>query len=135
MKWLVTVDSRKKETLYTTLGHWYTSRRESQLVQTSETTFQSESASPRDCMRLGYLQLFAFAMRHYTHLSRATAKKNLKEMPRAKADPEVIQRLATLADQLGFHSPEIDALKGASDPLPLPDTQESVPILVTSGPG
>jgi hypothetical protein len=135
IKLLVTVDP--DQTLYTALGQSYTSRRQSQLIQMSETTFQSKTASSRDCKRLGYLQLFAFAMRNYARLSRAPAKKDVKEMPRAWADPEVIQRLAALAAQLGFNSSKIDALATALDPPPLPvaGVQEPIPILVTTGSG
>jgi hypothetical protein len=86
-------------------------------------------------MRLGYLQLFAFAMRHHQNLPKAPVKKNLKTIPRVKADREVLQRFAALAEQLGFISPEIKVLKGDLDPLPIPDTQASVPLLVTTGPG
>ncbi len=134
-KLLVTVDS--DQTLYTALGRGYTNRRQTERAQTSETTFRSQTASPRDCLRLGYLQLFAFALRNYKHLSKSPAKGNVKEMPRARADPEVIQQFAALSAQLGFNSPEIDALTRASGPLPLPGTgtQEPIPILVTTGPG
>jgi hypothetical protein len=85
-------------------------------------------------MRLGYLQLFAFAMRYHQNLPKAPVKKNLKTIPRVKADREVLQRFAALAEQLGFNSPEIEELKNL-DPGPIPDTQQLVPLLVTTGPG
>lgn len=134
-KLLVTVES--DQTLYTALGRGYTNRRRVERAQTSETTSRSQTASPRDCLRLGYLQLFAFALRNYKHLSQPPAKGNVKEMPRARADPEVIQQFAILSAQLGFHSPEIDALTRAPGSLPYPGagTQEPIPILVTPGPG
>lgn len=106
-----------------------------QLVQTSETTFRSETGSRTYCMRLGYLQLIVFAMRENKNLPKALAKQNLKEMPRAEADHEVLQRLASFAEQLGFNFPEIDKLKGDPGPLSSIETPESIPIAVTSGPG
>jgi hypothetical protein len=41
-------------------------------------------------MRLAYLGLFAIAMRDYRDLPKALREKILKEMPRAKADREVL---------------------------------------------
>ncbi|KAG9228827.1 hypothetical protein BJ875DRAFT_525382 [Amylocarpus encephaloides] len=81
--------------------------------------------------------IVAFALRNHKHLSKPPTKENVKEMLRARADPEVIQQSAVLSAQLGFSSPEIDALTRASGPLPLPGTgtRESIPILVTTGPG
>jgi hypothetical protein len=46
-------------------------------------------------------------MRHYQNLPKAPKKENLKTMPRAKADRELLQRYAAYTDQLGFNSPEI----------------------------
>jgi hypothetical protein len=51
-------------------------------------------------------------------------------MPRVKADREVLQRFATLAEQLGFNTPEIKALKGDFDHLPITNIQESIPFLI-----
>jgi hypothetical protein len=133
VKWLVTVPPNR--TVFTALGQWYTGERTSQRLQVTETTFKSEIGSPTHCMRLGYLQLFAFAMRHHQSLSKASVKKNLKTMPRVKADREVLQRFAALAEQLGFNTPEIEALKGDFDHLPITNTQESIPLLITTGPG
>jgi hypothetical protein len=131
VKWLVTVPRDK--TLFTALGQYYKSRGESQLIQTTETTL--ETASSTDGMRLGFLVLFAFAMCHHQNLPKAPVKKNLKTIPRVKADQEVLKRFAALAEQLGFNSPEIKALKGDLDPLPILYTQKPVPLLVTTGPG
>jgi hypothetical protein len=76
-------------------------------------------------------------MWNYVRLSRASAKKDVKEMPRAWADPEVIQRLAALAAQLGFNSLKIDVLATALDPPPflVAGVQEPIPIFVTTGLG
>jgi hypothetical protein len=133
MKWLVTVPPDK--TVFTVLGAGYKSQGESQLIQTTETTVQSVTASPALCKRLGFLVLMAFAIRYYQNLPKAPVKENLKTIPRLKADREVLQRFAALAKQLGFDSPEIDILKGDFGPLPVKDTQASIPLLVTTGPG
>ena len=134
VKWLVTV-SREEVTVLTALKNRYKSRRGSQRVQTTDKTFRSEKGSPAHCFRLGYLGLFATVMRDYKDLPKPPVKKNLKEMPRAKADCEVLQRLASQAAELGFDSPEIDMLKGDSEPLPITDTRGAAALLVTTGPG
>jgi hypothetical protein len=133
LKYLVTVE--KDKTVFTALGDCYTRKVESQRIQTSETTFRSETASSTQCKMLGYLVLIAFAMRGHQNLPKAPIKKNLKTIPRVKADRKVLQRFAALAEQLGFNSPQIKELKGDLDPLSIPVTQESVPLLVTTGPG
>ena len=131
LKWLVTVPREK--TVFTALEDCYKGNGETQLIQTTETTF--ETVRSTHGMRLGYLVLVAFAMRHHQSLPKAPVKKNLKTIPRAKADREVLQRSAALAFQLGFKSPEIKALIGDLDPLPILDTQKPIPLLVTTGPG
>jgi hypothetical protein len=133
LKWLVTVPCG--ETVYTALEHWYKGNGETQLIQTSETTVEPVTASPTLCKRLGFLQLIALAMRHHQNLPKAPVKENLKTIPRAKADQELLQQSAALAFQLGFKSPEIKALKGDLDPLPILNTQKKNPLLVTTGPG
>ncbi|KAH8674847.1 hypothetical protein BGZ60DRAFT_526787 [Tricladium varicosporioides] len=132
IRWLVTVPP--DQTLFTALCEGYCPR-ETQLVQTGETTFRSESGGRTYCMRLGYLGLFAFMMRDYRDLPKAPGKKNLKEMPRAKADRAVLQRLASFAYLLGFNTPEIEMLKGGSEPLSITDAPASIPITITTGPG
>ncbi len=133
LKWLVTVPCDK--TVFSTFEHWYRGNGETQLIQTTETTVESIKTSPILCKRLGFLQLCAFFMRHHQNLPKAPVKKNLKTIPRAKADLEVLQRFAALAFQLGFKSPEIIALKGDLAPLPILDAQKPIPLLVTTGPG
>jgi hypothetical protein len=133
LKYLVTVE--KDKTVFTTLRDCYTRKVESQLIQTSETTFWSKTASSTQCKMLRYLVLIAFAMRSHQNLPKAPIKKNLKTIPRVKANQKVLQRFAALAEQLGFNSPQIKALKGDLDPLSILVTQESVPLLVTTGLG
>ena len=132
VKWLVTVPSDK--TLFAALEDCYSSSRESQQLQITETSFGSEKGSQTYRMRLGILGLFAFAMREHQSLPKALVKKNPKTIPKLTADLEVLQRFAVLAYQLGFSSPEIQKLKGDADPLLILDAQESAPLLVTTGP-
>jgi hypothetical protein len=87
-------------------------------------------------MRLGFLQLVAFAMRNQEDLPKELVKTNILKAPRPKADQGVLQRFATLADRLGFESPKIKDLKQYPTPPPPPqDALESAPHLVTTGPG
>ena len=132
IRWLVTVPP--DQTLFTALGEAYT-QRETQVVQTSATTVRFETGSRSYCMRLAYLGLFAIAMQDYRDLPKASGEKILKEMPRAKADREVLQRFASFAYLLGFNSPEIKMLRGDSEHPSLTDAPELIPITVTTGPG
>jgi Protein of unknown function (DUF3723) len=132
IRWLVTVPP--DQTLFTALGEAYT-QRETQIVLTSATTFRSETGSRSYCMRLAYLALFAIAMQVYRDLPKAPGEKILKEMPRAQADRDVLQRFASFAYLLGFNSPEIEMLKGDSAHLSPTDAPEFIPITVTTGPG
>jgi hypothetical protein len=131
IRWLVTVPP--DQTVFTALGEAYT-QRETQIVQTSDTTVRSETGSRSYCMRLAYLGLFAIAMQVYRGLPKAPGEENLKEMPRAQADREVLQRFASFAYLLGFWSPEIEELRVDSEPS-LTDAPELIPITVTTGPG
>ena len=132
ISWLITVPP--DQTLFTALGEAY-SQRETQVVQTSAATIRCETGSHSYCMRLAYLGLFAIAMRDYRDLPKAPGEKILKEMPRAKADREVLQRFASFAYLSGFNSPEIDMLRGDSEHFSLTDAPELIPITVTTGPG
>jgi hypothetical protein len=133
VKWLVKVPPN--ESVFTALERYYTSREERQRVQITETTFQSQIGSPTYCKRPGYLQLFAFSMRHYGSLPREPDREDLKAIPRANADLEVLQRFASLAAELGFNTLKVQESKGDLAPLPIPDHQQSAPLLVTTGPG
>jgi Protein of unknown function (DUF3723) len=132
IKWLVEVP--RHQTLFTALGECY-SQPDTQILQTTETTCRCRTGSPTHGMKLGYLQLFAFAMRHYKDLPKAPVKKDVKEMPRATADREVLQRFASFAARLGFTSPEIEKFKGVSEDITIADTEAPIPIIVTTGSG
>jgi hypothetical protein len=117
------------------LDYRYKSQGETQLIQTTETTLQSVTASPILCKRLGFLVLIAFAIRYYQDLPKVPAKKNLKTIPRVKADREILQQFAVFAKQQGFNTPEIEVLRRDLEPLPILDTQVSIPLFVTTSPG
>jgi hypothetical protein len=132
IRWLVTVP--RDQTVFTALGKAYTER-ETQIVLTSATTFRSETGSRSYCMRLAYLGLFAIAMQAYKDLPKVPREENLKEMPRAQADCEVLQRFADFAYLLGFESDKIKELKGDSRHYSLTDAPGISPLTVTTGPG
>jgi len=113
----------------------FKSRKESQSIQVTETTFQPEEGSLMTCRTHGVLQMLAFAMRHHQDLPRTPVKKNPLTTPRAKVDRGVLHRSAVLAGQWGFDSPEIMDLKAHPTPSVIQDAPESVPLLVTTGPG
>ena len=69
-------------------------------------------------------------------MPRETVKEDLVKQATAKADKVVLRRLADLASQLGFDSPEITILKRyPSSRTTREDDQQSRPLLVTTGPG
>ncbi|KAG9240846.1 hypothetical protein BJ878DRAFT_263780 [Calycina marina] len=74
-------------------------------------------------------------MRDYKNLPKAPKDRNLKEMPRAQADREVLQRLASFAYHVGFNSPEIKMLKEDAEPPLTTNAPGLTPITVTTGPG
>ncbi|KAH7364008.1 hypothetical protein BKA65DRAFT_532668 [Rhexocercosporidium sp. MPI-PUGE-AT-0058] len=132
ISWLVTV--ARDQTVFSALAEAYT-QRDTQLVQTSATTVRFETGSRSYCLRLAYLGLFAIAMRDNKDLPKAPTENDLKEMPRAKADHEVLRRFATDAYMLGFESDKIKTLKGDSGHHSLEDAPGTIPITVTTGPG
>lgn len=79
--------------------------------------------------------MIIFAMVYYKDMPKAPAGKNLKEMPRARADAEVIQKYASFARQEGFTSPEIERLTENFQPLKAVDDKSPAPITITTGPG
>ncbi|KFY64302.1 hypothetical protein V496_03333 [Pseudogymnoascus sp. VKM F-4515 (FW-2607)] len=74
-------------------------------------------------------------MVNYKDMPKPPAGKNLKEMPRARADAEVIQKYASFARQEGFSSPEIERLTENFQPLKAVDDNAPAPITITTGPG
>jgi hypothetical protein len=85
-------------------------------------------------MRLVYLGLFAIAIRDYKDLLKAFKEKILKEIPRVKADREVLQWFTSFAYLSDFNSPEIEELRGDSEHPSLTDALELILITVMTGP-
>ncbi|KAH6670148.1 hypothetical protein B0J14DRAFT_112537 [Halenospora varia] len=104
-------------------------------VQITEDTFIRRPGTRVDQIDFGVRHLFAFAMRDYPYIPRELEKQNPLKKPRARADPAVLRRLADLASEVGFESPEISALKEHPNTGVTRDYPQSGPILVTSGPG
>lgn len=89
------------------------------LIQTSESTFRRQPATDMERLETGYLQIWLYAMRHYTLMPPDPKSDDelLAKSTRAKPDERAIYEMAELAHQLGFQSPEIDALiKSSPDP-------------------
>ncbi|CAG8947720.1 unnamed protein product [Penicillium salamii] len=82
------------------------------LIQTSESTFRRQPATDMERLETGYLQIWLYAMRHYTLMPPDPKSDDelLAKSTRAKPDERAIYEMAELAHQLGFQSTEIDAL-------------------------
>ncbi|KAJ5443130.1 hypothetical protein N7445_004243 [Penicillium cf. griseofulvum] len=82
------------------------------LIQTSESTFRRQPATDMERLETGYLQIWLYAMRHYTLMPPDPKSDDelLAKSSRAKPDERAIYEMAELAHQLGFQSTEIDAL-------------------------
>ncbi|OQE71137.1 hypothetical protein PENNAL_c0111G05900 [Penicillium nalgiovense] len=82
------------------------------LIQTSESTFRRQPATDIERLETGYLQIWLYAMRHYTLMPPDPKSDDelLAKSNRAKPDERAIYEMAELAHQLGFQSTEIDAL-------------------------
>jgi len=137
LKWLVCIGPR--DTVSTAMKQTYSSVNQvmnSALVQETEFTFFSVPAGLTDRKDLGYRQLRAFAMRYYREIPKKPSGKSLLAKPRAMVDTTKLREMADLADQLGFESPEIAALKQYSkSEESVMVTQNDRPLLVTDGPG
>ena len=135
IRWLVTVPTdQADQTVFTALEEAFQSQggtQCTQVVQTTETTFRLVKGNPTYCMKLGYLQMIAFAMKDYRDLPKQSVKKNLIEIARPKADSEVLQKGASFAKQLGFSTPEIERLKGM-EPLTFSEVEALVPVPKTA---
>ncbi|KAG2016787.1 hypothetical protein GB937_005988 [Aspergillus fischeri] len=85
---------------------------EERLIQTSESTFRREAATDAECLDIGYLQIWLYAMRHYPLMPPDPKSDDelLAKSSRAIADKRAIYEMAELARRLGFQSPEIKAI-------------------------
>ena len=137
LKWIVHLGAR--DTVSTALRKIYTGANQekgSALVQEKETTFRVLPADLAYQVDLGCRQLWAFAMRYHREIPRKPSGKNLLARPTAMVNTSMLREMADLANQLGFGSSEITALrqypKSADSAMA---TGNSRPILVTVGPG
>ncbi|ETN44757.1 uncharacterized protein HMPREF1541_10427 [Cyphellophora europaea CBS 101466] len=80
------------------------------MIQSGEGTFIAAAGAEADQVEYGYRQLFVFVMRHFKYLPRPTKRGDLSCKPRATADPAVLHQFASLAQRLGFESPEIESI-------------------------
>jgi len=105
------------QTIFGGLKECFEIDRDSQWIEYAENKFTREKGTAEECFKLGILGLWTFALRHNRHLCK----------------PDVLQRLAMLADKLGFSSPEINTLKEGSPVAK--GTEKPPPLIVTTGPG
>ncbi|KAE8130756.1 hypothetical protein BDV38DRAFT_276525 [Aspergillus pseudotamarii] len=108
--------NKQQPTVRSALVHSFRSRRVSGscLIQTSETSFRRQPGSRDERISSGYRQIWMYAMRHYPDmakdLQRGPKANPTRAKARARADESVIHGMATLAKQLGFHTPPIKAI-------------------------
>jgi hypothetical protein len=137
LKRLVTV--QRHESVFVALQRAYT--RKNQVagqvkIQIIEGTFNHQAGTPADGSELGVRQLIAMAMRSYPSLPADPVHEDSVQKATVKADPTVLHRLANLAYDLGFDSPEIRLITQSPNSRITPfDSTPSSPLLVTSGPG
>ena len=90
-------------------------------IQSSESVINHVPWDPKFRIEIHYRQLFLFIMRHLHKLSPESIlmeyrKEDKRRRITKDADKATFQRLAILADQLGFVTPQIEALKSDSQP-------------------
>lgn len=100
-------------------------------LRDSLTQGQMESEIEEAHIDLSIRQLWIYSMRNFRNLSqqpRRSIDKLLAKVPPEQADESKLARFAKLADQCGFHTPEIDYLKQ----LTLGEDEELVSFYKTS---
>jgi hypothetical protein len=137
LKRLVTVPRRGS--VCETIQRKYTgvNQQEGQVkVQVAEDTFTYHSGTDADRVDLGCRQLVALAMRDYPYMPRDPIRGDAVNKATTKADPAVLRRLAGLAYQLGFETPQIHTLRQlTSSRIAGDDDPQLSPLYVTSGRG
>ncbi|KAB8069052.1 hypothetical protein BDV29DRAFT_195186 [Aspergillus leporis] len=84
-------------------------------IQTSETAYRRLSDSLINPAKLGYRQLWLYAMRHYPKVAKEPEKDDpVAKASREKTDKTVLYDMAVLAQRLGFASPQITELVAQS---------------------
>lgn len=85
-------------------------------IQVSETEFRQCSGTVEEGRESGYRQLWLFAFRHYLQMPKARQKKKRHAKTKLQeANDGVVHRMASLALQLGFDSPQIQRLMDSPD--------------------
>jgi len=80
-------------------------------VQVTEDEFICRQGTPEDQADLGYLQIFAFAMRDWPDMPREPQKEDTQIKPPTEADSATLRNFADLAAELGFKSNQITDLQ------------------------
>ena len=137
LKWLVSLGPRDTvSTAYKKILTSETPGTDSALVQETESTFRRMTVGFADQNNLGYRQLCIFAMRYYRQIPKKPSGRAVLAKPAFTLDTTKLHEMADLADQLGFRSSEISALKQYSKPADAVMVIESgKPLLIMDGPG
>ncbi|KAL4958852.1 DUF3723 domain-containing protein [Aspergillus stella-maris] len=114
VKRLVVVN-KQHSTVRGALVHSFQPRPDSnRLIQTSETTSRRQLGSIDEQIASGYHQIWMYAMRHYPDMAKDVQggqnANPTRAKARARADESVIHGMATLARDLGFCTPQIEAI-------------------------
>jgi hypothetical protein len=137
LRWLCCLSPR--DTMSTALANIFSGGKsplETVLIQTSENGFQSVPASLPVQRDLGIRQLYAFAMRNHREIPAESRRKNLLANPTPLIDKSRLRDLADLANELGFQSMQITALRNQPKIASMADKDVSKkPRLVTDGSG
>lgn len=111
---LVDLAAMRKRTMRSAMKQIYNPARHGRgryQMQVSETEFRSCSGTVEEGRESGYRQLWLFAFRHYLQMPKARQKKKRHAKTKFReADDGVVHRMASLALQLGFDSPQIRRL-------------------------
>ncbi|KAH7016644.1 hypothetical protein B0J12DRAFT_705659 [Macrophomina phaseolina] len=133
LKWLLPPLSRKSPDLFSALAENFTATNSVE-VQISEMRFEKRACDKVDAYRLAYLQLFIFAIRHWTHIPTKPVKKDSKAKPKARVNQTVLRAYGDLASRLGYYTEEIQRLLELPAST-IPDTVVGEPQFVTGEDG
>jgi len=103
-------------------------------VQVTKTSFKFEPRSLTDRLDLGDRQIHAYAIRHVLKMPYKRIKENILIKSTVKANKTVLRGFANLAKRLGYQSPKISNLKQLPNVTITEESNQSMPLLVTSGP-
>ncbi|KAL9119401.1 MAG: hypothetical protein Q9187_004044 [Circinaria calcarea] len=133
LKWLVSIGSR--DTLRTAIEGIYTGVNQIKgliLIQETESRLTPMPAGSSDIKNLGYRTLCAYALRHHREIPQKPSGRIVLAKPPAAINTKALRNMADLAYQLGFESPEIEALRQYSkDESEIGLAEPQQPLLVT----